>query len=129
MKISDLPKMRCDGCGKCCGPVPVFEHEYVKILKYVTDHEIPLKQQGLACPLYQDKRCQVYEIRPFLCRIFGHTSRMLCLNGNNSVLPDRKVEKLMKRMIRKHGVSKRTLHHLVGDDPLMGSGPRFDILI
>jgi len=122
--------MKCDdGCGKCCGVVPVFEHEYIAILKYVTDRKIPLKRRGLMCPLYQNGRCQVYEIRPFLCRIFGHTSRMACPRGYNTSLPDRKVKKLMALMIKKHGVSRRTLHNLVGDDPLMGSGPEFDILI
>lgn len=110
MRVSDLPEMRCDdNCGKCCGPVVVTEQEYGQILRYMKDHGIVPKENGLTCPLYQEGRCQIYPVRPTLCRLFGHTKKMKCERGYNVNLPNKKIRKILLRS----GKATRLLHHLL----------------
>ena len=84
----EFPPMRCDdGCGDCCGPVPVSQVEFDRVVAYVTKHKIVPKDQGLTCPLYLNGKCSVYEVRPLLCRSFGHVEGMDCTHGYNTNLP------------------------------------------
>ena len=65
-------------CGKCCGIVLCNITEYRKIEAYAANHGVTPIRQGLMCPWYQCGKCQVYEVRPLMCRIFGHVKRMEC---------------------------------------------------
>ena len=93
--------MKCDeGCGECCGPVFVSQKEYREIKQYIRGHGIVLrKNSGLECILYQNGKCQIYSVRPVLCRIFGHTERLNCSRGYNVNLPDRKIRRLLKQHV------------------------------
>lgn len=112
MKIS-LPIMQCDdNCGQCCGIVICKEHEYQKVVKYAADHGITPKSQGSTCPFYQQGRCQVYEVRPFVCQLFGHSPKLTCCKGYNVNIP----AITERRLTRKYGKPDRFLHETLGDD-------------
>lgn len=91
-RLPVLQPMQCDdGCGRCCGPVPVTENELGAIRRYVARRGIePVDHGGLTCPLYIDGRCSVYPVRPFLCRVFGHVPALQCVRGyRGNPVPDK----------------------------------------
>jgi len=76
--------MQCDvGCGDCCGPVPASKEEYATIAAYTKKQGITPKRNGITCPFYQQGRCAVHEVRPAICRVFGHTAQLSCSRGYN----------------------------------------------
>lgn len=36
------------------------------------------KAEGLDCPLLENERCSVYEVRPMICRLWGLVESMPC---------------------------------------------------
>jgi len=88
-----LPRTRCDDCGKCCNSVSIFSLEYHRLIRSVMTTWSPerlrrLVQSALRFNLRQaeigeEKRlrcifrddetrvCLVHPVRPFACRIFG----------------------------------------------------------
>lgn len=110
-KLKVLPPMRCDpDCGDCCGPVPVTETEYQRVLRFVRANNIELREHGVDCPLLHDGRCAVYDARPLPCRIFGHLPRLACSRGYNVDVDARQIE----RMLAANGEPTRLLHELLG---------------
>jgi Fe-S-cluster containining protein len=108
-----LPVMRCDsGCGDCCGLAPVTDQEYKHVVEYAQQNGITPLEQGVTCPFYQKGTCQVYPVRPLVCRIFGHTEKLPCSRGYNTNLPDRKIQK----MVRHNGQTTRMLHEVLGTE-------------
>ncbi len=63
---AQIPKMTtCEpGCTRCCGPVPFTPSERAKIGAMTTG-------MYLTCPFVGEKGCEIYENRPFMCRLFG----------------------------------------------------------
>lgn len=80
------PHIKCTNCGGCCGPVPISKKEYEEIKEYCLKNDIrPMKNIKFnSCPFRNDKKkkCDIYPVRPILCRIFGVTKGMECKNGN-----------------------------------------------
>lgn len=74
-----IPKSSCPpGCGECCGILFPSLAELRNIQDWCIEHHIEYKgfnyDLNVNCPyLMADKRCQIYPVRPFLCRIFGIT--------------------------------------------------------
>jgi len=72
-----IPNSTCPkGCGKCCGILYPSMAELRNIKEYCERKRIEFKSfnytTGVDCPyLAADKSCQIYEARPFLCRILG----------------------------------------------------------
>lgn len=91
MKYPTLPVMQCDpGCSDCCGPVFCRPEEFAAVKAYADENGIVPARQGLTCPLFQNGVCSVYPVRPFVCRLFGHTDRLVCSKGyNTNVRPAR----------------------------------------
>lgn len=84
----EFPPMRCDdGSGECCGPAPATQAELDRVVEYVIKNKLTPKDQGLTCPLYLNGRCSVYEVRPLVCRAFGHVDGMNCARGYNTNIP------------------------------------------
>ncbi len=85
-------KLPCGDCAKCCetnaGNVAAGEREYEIIRDYIQEKDIQWKPLGkTACGfLGKDKRCRIYEVRPFPCRAFGQTVEAPC-----ELLPDVKL--------------------------------------
>jgi hypothetical protein len=107
-----LPPMRCDeGCGACCGPVPVSHAEFVRIRQYVKEKGIVPVDQGTTCPLYLDGKCSVYPVRPPVCVAFGHSAGLPCERGYN-VNAD---EGVVAKMVTSGGRPAHLLHELLDD--------------
>lgn len=112
----ELPSMRCDsGCTECCGPATVSESEFAAIQHYIKTHQIKPVRQGITCPLYIDGRCSVYEVRPYICRMFGHSYLMDCPRGYNVNLPRRQEHDLLQTYIDEQN-PQILLHSLAYDD-------------
>jgi hypothetical protein len=80
-----IPASKCpDNCGKCCGPVFPSMAELRNISSWCSIHHIEFKDfldidKDGSCPyLNEDKKCQIYPVRPFLCRILGVIQPLPC---------------------------------------------------
>jgi Fe-S-cluster containining protein len=116
-----LPSMKCDaGCGRCCGPVGCTVAEYDAVVAYAGANGITPARQGITCPYYQGGTCAVYPVRPMLCRLFGHTPKMVCANGHNVNVPEKRERRIMDDYVRAGATPDRAvfLHEAVypGDD-------------
>lgn len=75
---AQIPKFECmPGCTKCCGLVPFSKSEW--------DAIEDKRQCGddLSCPYIRNGYCDIYEHRPFMCRLFGSVNYWLlkCPHG------------------------------------------------
>lgn len=73
---------KCSNCGECCADLlPVTQEEIDRIKAYVQKHNIKERKDrpffdpnatDLTCPLRNNKerRCEVYPVRPLICRQF-----------------------------------------------------------
>ena len=93
-----LPSPCKPGCSDCCGPVPWAPAELAAI-----ESDIPVGSQwvtfqGVAalenpstgkCPFASSAGCQVYDRRPFMCRIFAAAAetRLACPHGCRAATP------------------------------------------
>lgn len=83
-----LPKGKCTGCGNCCmESVGINLIEFLNIFNYLKDKE-ELRKKSLeriidyyfmefmekkCCPFRDENNmCEIYEVRPLNCRLFGH---------------------------------------------------------
>ncbi len=82
-----VPKIACKGkCTEACGPIMAYprEEEY---FERTTGRKFPdalkmLKEGKRDCPyLNALGRCDVYESRPLVCRLFGVVPEMPCPFG------------------------------------------------
>lgn len=72
-----IPSFECKkGCTDCCGPVPFSKWEWERIQDKRT-------ATSLTCPYAVGGRCEIYEQRPLLCRLFGTVDdeRLTCPHG------------------------------------------------
>lgn len=75
------PMTACDGCGDCCGPVSVNEQEAEYITDFLRLSAVCWTSTDLLrCGFYdkQSRRCLIYDVRPFGCRLFGVVQEMPC---------------------------------------------------
>lgn len=94
-----IPAFRCiPGCTDCCGPVPFSRLEWQRI---------PDKRAGdasLTCPYARNGHCEIYDRRPFICRLMGATSdpKLRCPHGcgPDRPLPPSQAAKLTLRYHR-----------------------------
>lgn len=104
--------MQCDdGCGDCCGLVPVTETEYKRVERYIKENDIVPQDNDDQCPFFQQGKCVVYPVRPLICQLFGHSEDplMTCPHGYNVNVPEREVH----RMLAGNGQATKTLHEFV----------------
>lgn len=88
-----LPRTRCDDCGKCCNSVSIFSLEYHRLIREIMATWSPERlrrlvksalcfdlrqaeigeEKRLRCIFRDDKTraCLIHPVRPFACRIFG----------------------------------------------------------
>jgi hypothetical protein len=80
---ASLPNISCKGlCSDCCGPIFVNAFEWERMGR-------PKWSGGsLSCPLLEEKRCSVYDLRPLICRLWGIVPEMPCPWGCK---PDREM--------------------------------------
>lgn len=87
-----IPSHNCKNCGACCGPVPISMKEFHEIVAYVKKHKPKYNKNNdnLTCKFRVDGRCSIYSVRPILCRLFGVTHGLNCINGNQFNINGRK---------------------------------------
>jgi hypothetical protein len=110
-----LPEMRCDqGCTLCCSDVvPVSEQELVTVLAYANEHDVrPQVETPDLCVWYQNGRCAVYDARPTVCRLYGHSDHpsLTCPRGYNTNVSD---ETIGAHMSGVGGPPVRYLHEVI----------------
>lgn len=109
-KRIELPQLNCKpNCGGCCGIVACKQSEYEAVEQYAKDHNIIPKAQGGTCPFYQDGECKVYPVRPFICKLFGHSERLTCPHGINVNM----ASSLERKLNESYGTPTRCLHELI----------------
>lgn len=72
-----IPSFQCkQGCTDCCGPIPFSKSEWERV-------EDKREATGIDCPYSTTGKCDIYEMRPFICRLFGATDdpKMQCPHG------------------------------------------------
>lgn len=107
---SEFPPMRCDdGCGDCCGPAPATKAELDRVVAYVRAHNITPKDQGITCPLYLGGKCSVYEVRPLICRAFGHVDGLDCGRGYNTNVNS----EVLDSKLRASGAGDHLIHEVL----------------
>jgi len=85
---SQIPKSSCpDNCGKCCGPIMPSLAEIREIkgwcrIKHIEYREFLNTNDLGNCPyLTAEKKCLIYPVRPFLCRLLGVSIDIPCPIG------------------------------------------------
>lgn len=88
-QYKEIPSGTCSSCGACCfDNVPLSAGEFLMIVSTLEDqghlHDaidrvanwyINQFNQVQPCVfLGEDRRCQIYAVRPLVCRLFGHQS-------------------------------------------------------
>ena len=124
MKKLKLPVMRCDdGCGECCGIIPVTDQEFHRVRKYIKEHDIKPQVHVLSpetCPFYQGGRCAVYPVRPMICQVYGHAPvpNLTCPRGynTNAVHPME-----MAQFMLANGMPTKILHDLSSNAAAQGA--------
>lgn len=90
----------CTNCGICCSIVPITEHEFQKIKRFVknkmTLQQIyRLKNQErtpLQCIFFDNEKriCSVYPVRPDICKMYGFYKGMECHENPELATKDRR---------------------------------------
>jgi hypothetical protein len=85
-QIPSLDRPCPPGCGACCGILWPSQAENRNIRSWLRLRGRPfidfLLTAGLDCPyLDGDKRCSIYPVRPFLCRILAAAEALPCPSG------------------------------------------------
>lgn len=87
-----IPSFKCnEGCVDCCGIVPWAGIEWEKV-KDKREHTMT------TCPYaVNGKGCEIYENRPFVCRMFGTEDRVPCPHHYrpDQLLTDEKAKELI----------------------------------
>ena len=68
---------KCINCGGCCGPVPISIEEEKEIKNYINKNNLKLKKSSkfsIDCKFRVNNKCQIYEVRPEICKNFGTCS-------------------------------------------------------
>lgn len=86
---AELPTIECQGhCHGSCGPIPMSDVEHDRIARSGVDvpnarKNLPLAiVTGYRCPaLSMFQQCQVYAVRPLICRLYGLTRGLPCEFG------------------------------------------------
>lgn len=86
---NSIPKGQCNGCASCCmESVNAFYIEFLNIYNYVKHHQMYDKIMARIeahyfnelirvdhCPFLENNQCLIYDVRPHVCRLFGHSTQ------------------------------------------------------
>ena len=92
--FGQIPKFQCEeGCTECCGPVMWGKAEDQLINEWLSKRGMRKKKRyikldaslvsraDLTCPYIQNARCQIYPVRPLICRLYGAVEELKCPFG------------------------------------------------
>lgn len=90
-RLPPVEKKCPSGCTACCGPVPFSVPEFE--LAVEVSGELPRvegpDQLHLKCQYSTPEGCKIYEVRPFLCRVYGLSEvlGLFCPHGYRTHAP------------------------------------------
>ncbi|MFO7810150.1 MAG: YkgJ family cysteine cluster protein [Candidatus Delongbacteria bacterium] len=65
-------QIRCKkDCSRCCMETSVLPIEFFSILSMLKNENIKPDMTNEKCSFLKDSRCQIYELRPLICRTHG----------------------------------------------------------
>ena len=121
--IPDLPG--CLKCGACCGPHGWAYCEWLVITTWIREHGLKekfAKSLFNRCPYYrpEDGSCEIYPVRPVICRLYGVAEGLECPFVKAPVLLNREQARRLLRLLeqidrdlRQHGtISDETWRQL-----------------
>ncbi len=94
MKLAEIyrqiPSSTCPpNCGECCGPVYPSQEEIRNIKAWLARKGLAFKDfsvigSELNCPYLspENNHCEIYEVRPFMCRHYGACEPLICPGCN-----------------------------------------------
>lgn len=101
---SQVPRLQCKGhCHIYCTVIPTHPAEAENIIEKHGAVPLPTKDKLRCSYLGEDKRCQIYEDRPLICRLWGAVRKMKCEWGCSPIggyLSEGKSSKLQKQCYR-----------------------------
>lgn len=100
--INDCIDGECSGCGDCCTAIlPVSKKELKRIVLYVKENGIKLVDhcaglpmnelpKDMQCPFLDlsrpDRKCNIYDVRPKICRLFKCNQSMDVVIANREYM-------------------------------------------
>ena len=97
-----LPVVVCQGkCQDACGPIACSDGERRRMERRA-GKPLVFHPETLSCGYLVDGRCSVYRERPFVCRIYGASTKLACPFGcrpQTPPLPEDVEADLLKRVI------------------------------
>ena len=118
---AQIPASTCPPeCGRCCGILFPSTAELRNVANWCAKHRIEYKDftmlVGDECPyLLPDKGCQIYPVRPFLCRIMGTGEDLPCpinLNKPERLLNHAQSNAMYKAIYLRGKEKSRTEKHI-----------------
>lgn len=94
---AQIPSVNCKGhCTDSCGPIGMTAPEEAILAERGV--AVGFDRETLTCDQLKFGRCQVYEDRPLVCRLWGAVPKMRCLWGCEPTLTDEQGHGLMQAM-------------------------------
>ncbi|MFO8078259.1 MAG: YkgJ family cysteine cluster protein [Thermoplasmatota archaeon] len=99
-----IPPFECKHCQRCSNPIFWFYPEELNIrtylnqyhLLYMTYSEEEFKHHHMKCPYLSENRCQIYPVRPIICRLQGIIPELYCPNNTKPLLSQDQYKKIIK---------------------------------
>lgn len=101
-----IPEIDCkQGCHACCGPINWSPVEDIVIKEFMKNNNIKdihwsVEQyvaNDLLCPYLEDGKCIIYPVRPIICRLQGHVSKLPCPHIKGFDLSKQKEDEIMRK--------------------------------
>lgn len=74
----------CRACGGCCFFVPIMTYQEALVIEaYLVSHPIDFEPMLMMCDFLRpdDMKCHIYEVRPMICRLWGHGGTCANIQG------------------------------------------------
>jgi hypothetical protein len=103
---AQIPSMQCNHCHACSSPIFWFYPEECNIREFMKEHNIPyvtwteeeFKKNGMKCPYLHSNRCQIYPVRPIVCRLQGVIEDLPCKFLPRPTLSSEEVFRIKKEL-------------------------------
>ena len=103
---NQIPEFDCKHCHKCCGPIIWFKTEDILIKDYMKKHNIEnvkwttdeFQKNEMKCPFLKNDRCEIYQVRPIVCRLQGNIPDLPCIFNKNGYLSEESIKKIKKEI-------------------------------
>jgi Fe-S-cluster containining protein len=95
-----IPRIACQGrCFECCGPIVAHDDEIARMERRAGRALTFSSDDGRCGYLNNNHRCDVYTVRPLVCRLWGVVENLPCLWGckPERVLTKEEGHELMRR--------------------------------